>query len=249
MTAPFAEATTPNPASAPATKVEQLPLKAMRLRAGMALQTKRLVAGAVKREGQFLAAMESKGVMVGPHGTDGEQTELQVGDVCVVRGFTGQYEFSFVSKVLSLFEKPFPYALLAYPKHVDASLVRRSLRTKTSWPTQVWLPVAPAAGAPEKVPASLVDVSPAGAMVKAAITPPAVGGDVHLSVAVEFDGAAIELVLQGTVCHAQAAQDGDGHQIGIAFKGLTQHDKLVLHVLTQSGATPAPAASATTPQS
>lgn len=35
--------------------------------------------------------------MVGPLGPDGAKTGLEEGEICVVRGFTGQYEFSFLS--------------------------------------------------------------------------------------------------------------------------------------------------------
>lgn len=46
--------------------VSRMPLKALGLRTGMALQTRRLVEGASKKESQFFGAIESKGVMVGP---------------------------------------------------------------------------------------------------------------------------------------------------------------------------------------
>ena len=69
--------------------VNRMALKAVGLRAGMALQTRRLVEGATKKESQFFGAIEGKGVMVGPLGTDGVKLELEAGEVCVVRGFTG----------------------------------------------------------------------------------------------------------------------------------------------------------------
>ncbi len=208
--------------------IQQLPLKAMRLRAGMALQTKRLVAGSTKREGQFLAAMEGKGVMVGPQGPDGEQTGLVEGEICVVRGFTGQYEFSFLSKVLQTFEKPFPYALLAYPKHVDARLVRRSMRTKADWPTQVWRDDAPA----QRHAARLLDVSATGAMVQLPVNLSIVGQPVRLAMEAELDGDTQRLEVAAMVCHASAAPGG-GYHLGVAFTDLTPQDKLVLHLMTQ----------------
>ena len=214
----------------PKPSVEQLALKALRLRAGTALQTKRLVAGAVKREGQFLAAMESRGVMIGPHGADGESTELSPGEICVVRGFTGQYEFSFVSKVLSVFEKPFPYALLAYPKHVDATLVRRSQRTTASWPTQAW----PADARSSRATAGLIDISLSGAMIRTDANIAAVGEVMHISLAIEFEGTPIELTLKGMVCHTHKVNPEEFHHTGLAFKDLRQHDKLVLHFITQT---------------
>jgi len=57
--------------------VSALPLRALRLRSGMALQTLRIVEGAAKKESLFLAAIEGKGVMVGPVGPDGAKTELE----------------------------------------------------------------------------------------------------------------------------------------------------------------------------
>ena len=61
--------------------VNKLPLKAMGLRPGMALQTRRLVEGASKKESQYFGAIEGKGVMVGPLGSEGTKTELVAGEV------------------------------------------------------------------------------------------------------------------------------------------------------------------------
>ena len=97
----------------PATDFVKLSLKSLGLRPGMALQTRRMVEGTSKQEAQYFSAIEGKGVMVGPLGAESKDTGLESGEVCVVRGFTGQYEFSFLSKVLQTFEQPFIYALLA----------------------------------------------------------------------------------------------------------------------------------------
>lgn len=215
--------------------VEKLPLKALKLRTGMALQTRRLVEGASKKESQFFGAIEGKGVMVGPTGPDGAQTELSEGEVCVVRGFTGQYEFSFLSKVLQTFEKPFAYALLAYPTQVDARLVRQSMRTKTSWPTTVHLNGgAAASGNTPPLDVTLVDLSTAGVMIKAPSGLAAIGESVTLRMAVTVDDAPVQLTLAGRICHNNQGSTDPSFYIGLAFKDLTQHDKLVLHYVTQS---------------
>ncbi|MDO9199720.1 PilZ domain-containing protein [Rhodoferax sp.] len=214
--------------------VSTLPLRALRLRPGMALQTKRIVEGASKKESQFLAAIEGKGVMVGPVGPDGAKTGLEEGEICIVRGFTGQHEFSFLTKVLQTFEKPFPYALLQYPKHADARLVRQSMRIKTSMPAV--LSMRNGSG-PDEAPAqdvTLIDISTAGAMIRSVSSLAAVGMAVTLSFAVDFEGAPVELVLSGTVCHNNATSGQDGYFTGLAFNALTQHDKLVLHYMTES---------------
>jgi hypothetical protein len=227
--------------SGPAT-VTRLPLRAMGLRTGMALQTRRLVEGTSKKESQFYGAIEGKGVMVGPLGTQGVETGLTEGEICVVRGFTGQYEFSFISKVLQTFEKPFVYALLAYPAQVDARLVRQSMRTKTSWPCTVVLPHAEAGAQAQAQDVLLVDLSMSGAMVRASSGLGTVGDLITVTLTVTFDGAEVQLLLGATICHNNRAADG-AFYIGLAFKDLKQHDKLVLHFATQApqndGAVPA----------
>jgi c-di-GMP-binding flagellar brake protein YcgR len=208
-------------------EVNRLPLRALGLRTGMALQTRRLVEGASKKESQYFGAIESKGVMVGPMGSDSEQTGLTEGEVCVVRGFTGQYEFSFLSKVLQTFEKPFVYALLAYPAQVDARLVRQSMRTKTSWPTQVREPGG-------DVEVALVDISVAGAMIKASSNLAAVGAPLKVVMDVTVDGGPMQLILDAKVCHVNKGTHEDAHFIGMAFQNLTREDKLALFYLTQT---------------
>jgi c-di-GMP-binding flagellar brake protein YcgR len=212
--------------------VTRMPLKDLGLRPGMALQTRRLVEGAVKKEAQFFGAIESKGVMVGPQGPDGEKTELEEGQVCVVRGFTGQYEFSFVSKVLQTFEKPFVYALLVYPAEVDARMVRQSMRTKTSWPTTVRTIDKDGTPATRALDATLVDISMQGAMVRAPSALAAIGDTIQINIAAMVEDVATNLPLMATICHNNKSRDGDFYFIGMAFKNLTQPDKLVLHYLT-----------------
>lgn len=214
--------------------VTRIPLKSLGLRAGMALQTRRLVDGASKKEGQFFGAIESKGVMVGPVGPEGEKTELATGDICVIRGFTGQYEFSFLSKVLQTFEKPFAYALLAYPAAVDARQVRQSMRTKTSWPTTAKIAATPTTPESQPIDVTLVDISMSGAMIKSDGITASIGGTVTLGISVVFDNTPIELAVAGRVCHSNKVAGDSALYIGMAFTNLTQHDKLVLHFVTQN---------------
>ena len=217
-----------------ATNVSAMSLRELRLRPGMALQTRRLVEGATKKESQFLAAIEGKGVMVGPVGPEGVSTELEAGEVCVVRGFTGQHEFSFLSKVLQTFEKPFAYALLQYPKKVDATLVRQSMRIKTSMPAELAVLGEAGPGAPSSVGVTLIDISVAGAIIRSVAAQATVGAVVSLTFSVDFEGTPVQLVLTGTVCHSHTPVGQDGCLMGLAFQNVKQHDKLVLHYMTQT---------------
>jgi hypothetical protein len=207
--------------------VLQTTLKELGLRPGIPLQVRRLVEGASKKEAQLFGAIENRGVMVGPQGPEGEDPGLTAGDVCIVRGFTGQHEFSFISKVLQTYTQPFVYALLAYPGQVDARLVRQSLRTKTRWPITTQ-------AAEQRQDGHLVDLSVQGAMVHTPLPVAAVGKVLALSIQGVVDGEPSPLALKATVCHSHASQDGSGHFTGMSFHGLTQQDKLVLHYLTQN---------------
>jgi c-di-GMP-binding flagellar brake protein YcgR len=221
-------------AEIPAETVTRLSFKALGMRTGMALQTRRLVEGASKKESQFFGAIESKGVMVGPLGPDGVKTELEEGEVCVVRGFTGQYEFSFLSKVLQTFEKPFAYALLAYPGQVDARIVRQSMRTKTSWPTQVQLGGNAATPDNQTLNVALLDMSLQGAMVEAPAALGTIGDVIGVRMQVSVEESPAVLNVAARICHNNRSSTGDSFFIGLAFKDVTQQDKLLLHYLTQN---------------
>ncbi|MDE2615795.1 MAG: PilZ domain-containing protein [Burkholderiales bacterium] len=209
----------------PQNHVQQISLKELGLRPGIALQVRRLVEGASKKEGQLFGAIENRGVMVGPQGPEGEDTGLTEGDVCIVRGFTGQHEFSFISKVLQTYEKPFVYALLAYPTQVDARRVRQSLRTKTGWPVTAQVGELSQAG-------QLLDISLQGAMISTPVQIAAVGKVIALGIHCMVEGESSTLALKASVCHSHRAVSGEIHFTGMAFHGLSQQDKLVLHYLT-----------------
>jgi hypothetical protein len=223
--------------TSPHDTVLRMPLKALALRSGMALQTRRLVEGTSKKEAQYFGAIEGKGVMVGPHSSDAIQTGMETGEVCVVRGFTGQYEFSFISKVLQTFEKPFAYALLAYPAQVDAKKVRQSLRTKVSWPTSARPLAADAAanGASAQL-VDLVDLSTDGAMVRTDQVLGTVGKYVELVVDLEVESRPAQLQLRGRICHHNRAPDEAHYFVGFAFEGTSQNDRLLLNYALQNPA-------------
>lgn len=214
------------PASEITQDVVKVPLKQLNLRPGIALQVRRLVEGASKTEAQLLGAIEKRGIMVGPQGPEGEDTGLREGEVCIVRGFTGQHEFSFISKVLQTYVQPFVYALLAYPDTADARQVRQSMRTRTRWPVTLLI-------GGKTIPGHVIDLSPQGAMVSTSEATAAVGQLISLTIAAVVENQATPLPLKAVVCHSHRAMSGEGHFTGMAFQGLSHQDKLVLHYLTK----------------
>ena len=212
-----------NPASAQA-----LSLKSLKLRAGLALQIKRQAAGALKEEAQYLATLGEKGIMVGPPQSDVKNT-LEVGHEYVVSGFTGQYDFSFASKVLQTYEQPFVYALFDYPATIDARLVRRAMRIKMALPAKLKssLQVQP-------LDVTLIDLSHCGAMAHSPKPLGAFGDVVYLLLSIEFEGSMVDLIIPSTICHSNKAANGEGVNIGLSFKTTSHSDKLMLYFLEQS---------------
>ncbi|MBC7702183.1 PilZ domain-containing protein [Aquabacterium sp.] len=209
--------------------VTEVGLRSLKLRPGVALQTQGVTPGSPKLEAQFLAAIDGKGVMVGPHVASSGKSPLKAGDEYTVQGFTGQHDFWFKAQVIQTFDVPFVYALLVYPKVVQARLVRRSLRMKTSLPAQVSL-----AGGSGVIHATLIDVSPFGAMVHAPSSIGVIGDLVNLAFGVDFEGDLVSLEIPAKLCHSHQADAGDGVHVGMSFQAVSQRDKLILHYLAQS---------------
>ena len=207
---------------------QQISLKTLKLRPGQALQTQSPEAGALKEEAQFLAGIENKGIMVGPY-QSGLKSTLELDAYYFVSGFNGQYDFSFPSQVLQVFEQPFPYALMTYPAFVDARLVRRAMRMKTSHPATISV-----SWSADVLPVTLLDISHCGALVHSTSALGSVGGEVSLAISVEFEGEAADLVIPSSIRHATKAADGEGANVGLAFKPISKSAKLLLYFLAQT---------------
>ena len=212
----------------PVAPIQQLSLKVLRLRPGQAIQTQSPEAGAPKEEAQFLAGIEGKGVMVGPFQSSLKST-LEPEAYYFISGFNGQYDFSFLSQVLQVFEQPFPYALMTYPPSVDARLVRRAMRMKTSHPATV-----SSSDLNEVLAVTLVDISHCGAMVHSTSTLGSVGNEINLAFSVDFEGELVNLSICSTICHSTRAGDDDSVNVGLAFKPISKSDKLLLYFLAQT---------------
>ncbi len=212
-------------------EVVKLPLKTLGLRSGMSIQTRKLGAGAEKKERQFFGAIEGKGVMVSNINTDSGEVEFEVGDSCLVSGFTGQFEFTFLTRVVQTFDKPFVYALLEYPALSDARRVRQSMRMQTEFPASARLTENPDHS--DEVNVTILDISDTGALIKTPIVFGEIGDHIYVTMCTEIDNERSEITLQSRICHTRLAATQDAHLIGLAFKNVKSHDKMVLHFLTR----------------
>lgn len=208
-------------------EVSLVSFESLKLRPGTALQIQHAKQNTALGEVQLLAAVRGQNVMVALKGDNGVHTGLEAGKDYVIRGFSGQHDFSFSSHVTQTFKAPFPYAMLAYPSSVEARAVRKVARTKTSL-------AATASPLDKDMPlnVTLADLSLAGAMIGAPSQLGAPGNKLRLKFTVDFEGNQIELSLAACIRYVKQADDA-GYNVGVEFENLNQNDKLALHYATQ----------------
>jgi len=199
------------------------------LKPGMAMQTQRLIEGAPKQESQYFGVIAGQGVMVRPVGETTPRSLLSPGDICMVRGFSGRYEYSFLSEVLHIAQEPCTYAVLSHPPYVEARTVRQSLRAKAAWPTRV----KPAGAARWNV-VDMVDIGTGGAMVQSESLTVSVGALVDVQLELMVEHQALTLQLQAMVKHSSPSPLGKARFFGLEFMAPSTQDFLALYYVTQS---------------
>ena len=205
------------------------PFAALDLKVGMALQIQRLVEGAPKQDSQYFGLIEGQGVMVRPLGETAPRSRLNPGDVCMVRGFTGRLEYSFLAEVLHIAHEPCDYAVLSHPLHVETHMVRQSIRARASWPTRITL-----FDASKPVTVDLVDIGTGGAMVQSESVTAQVGERVDVSLDLVVEQQPLTLQLGAVVRHVSPAPQGKSQFFGLEFLTPSTQDFLALYYITQT---------------
>lgn len=201
----------------------EVSLKTLRLRPGIGLTIQRMGEGAPVIGAKFVAAIEGKGVMLTPSGMDSHKTDLVIGDEYLIRGFTGQTDFSFTAPVLNVFNAPFAHALLAYPAAVKAKQVRKSMRMKTALPATI----SPR-GQAAPIEVSIVDLSADGAMISSPNFLGGVGSLFDMVFPIVFDDVRTNLNIVVKLRHRTSTGNEDG-RIGLSFENLSWEHKLLLN--------------------
>lgn len=203
---------------------------ALRLRPGTMLNIQRDAIGAPLNEIHFLGSVAEKIIMVTQKIEDGNRSLLNAGENYILSGFSGQHDFSFSSRVTQLLQAPFPYATLAYPASVQAKLVRRLTRIKTSLPA-----IVTSLSSDSVFDATLADLTIAGALLE---SPTALGKSdetLHISFTADLGNGKKELALLAKVRHVRHTVHGSC-STGVEFNDLSQDDKLVLHYIVHEWA-------------
>jgi len=222
------------PESQAPSEVTEVDFKTLKLRPGMFLQAQSTGKNVVNYHAEFLGIISGKGIMVVPNGVLSLKHGMKDGEHFVIRGFTGQYDFSFHSDVVRIFDysyrdPPLAYALLSYPDTVTARRVRAAVRVPTSLPALV-LPV----GGPGPLPAMVMDLSVAGALVNSAVSPGIVGDRMNLLFSIVFEDEVLDLIVPATICRSLEPEDGKGFLTGLVFGNISRNDKLALYYFVQS---------------
>lgn len=208
--------------------------KTLRLRPGMFLQAQSMAKGQPRYDAQFLGIIDGKGIMVVPEGVLSLKYGMKAGENFVIRGFTGQYDFSFASNVIRIFDyryrdPPLAYALLSYPETVEARRVRGALRVRASLPVTV-LPI----GRNVPIAATLMDISVAGALINSPVPVGVAGDQMNLAFAIDFENEKLGLVIPATICRSLRSNSEDGFLTGLLFKNISRNDKLALYYFVMS---------------
>lgn len=200
----------------------------LRLRPGMAIQIQLYAIGAPQSEIRFLGSVPEKILMVTQKDSDSTQTPLELGQEYTLSGFSGQYDFSFSSRVTQLLSDPFPYATLAYPGSVSAQLVRKLARIKTRLPA-----IASNLGGDIARDVVLTDLTVAGASIDSPAALGIPGDSIHLAFTADLENYRTDVELHANIRHVHKSSLGR-YSLGVEFRDLTQDDKLVLHYVVYS---------------
>lgn len=216
--------------SDPATsEVIRVGFETLRLRPGMLLHAQPLAEASSRYDVQFLGIIEGKGVMVVPHGVLSLKIGMHAGQDFIMRGFTGQYDFSFASKIIRIFDysyrdPPLAYVLLSYPETVDARLVRGALRVKASLPASISV-----GGDGSVVAATIIDLSVAGCLVNSSVALGVTDDQVNLAFSIDFENEKLDMAIQATIRRCLKSNSEDGFETGLLFNDISRNEKLMLY--------------------
>jgi c-di-GMP-binding flagellar brake protein YcgR len=105
------------------------------------------------------------------------------------------------------------------------------MRIQTSFPGTARLTENPDHS--DETSVTVMDISDTGALIKAPILFGEVGEHIYLTMSTEIDNEASEITVQSRIAHSRLSSTQDSYLIGLAFKNVSAHDKMVLHFLSR----------------
>jgi hypothetical protein len=206
-----------------------LPPSQLRLRSGLLLQAQGTATATPPFEARYIGAIEGKCLFLEALGSFQFNAAVRAGESLAIRGFTGQYDFRFATRVLqacdfSFREPGYVYAVIEFPPLVHARKVRSSMRIGAAIPATA----TPIHGLPPG-PATIVDLSVEGALLLSEDELGHIGDLVNIgfSIGTDEDLAYVEALCR--VCHRRIGDEGV--LSGILFETLADRDRVRIREL------------------
>lgn len=183
---------------------------------------------------KLIGYVDKVSVLVTAPYENGLRVPLRENDTLVARIFSAQKAFGFSTSVERVCKIPYDYLHLAFPEHVQGSVVRKSPRVRTRIIVSISTPEA--ATADDRSSGLIVNLSADGALVKARQPLAANGGTLGLAFRVNLHNVDAYLTINAVVRSA-FGDDGKGEDgtpmfsHGVQFRDLAPNDSVILQSL------------------
>ena len=222
------------PAPAGATDNTTLSFEDIRLKGGDRLQIEPpAVHGQERQLVKFIGSLKGVSVLVTTPVAGGLPMPLREGEKLVVRAFSGQNIFGFITFVERVCKIPFNYLHLTYPEQVSGKMLRKSPRIRTRIITRVQNHTAADCGN-GGLAGVISNLSATGAAVDAPQPFGRKGDRVSLAFRVSLHDVETYLTIKADVCatSSHVADDGVGMvRHGVEFQELEPNGHVILQSL------------------
>lgn len=179
---------------------------------------------------KLIGYRDGKSILVSMPRADGNEIQVQQGQIFIVRLFSVQTAYAFNVTVLDNKITPYPYMHISYPEELESVVVRTTQRVN------VELIVSAQNNDPDKasaepISAKLADISTGGAKLSTLEPIGELGDELSLSAKVTVGGLEQYLQILATIRRIDINDIGDKelHIYGLEFRFLEEKDRLVLH--------------------
>jgi hypothetical protein len=173
---------------------------------------------------KLIGYVDKQCLLITSPGSSGLVKSLVEGDRIVVRIFSGQGAFGFVSFLDRVIRLPFEYLHLSFPKEIQGLMIRKAPRVKT----EITVGVKTSAG---NVDALVANLSATGMLLRSQAALGAKGDEITLTLPLALYDVKTELKLKArirAVTTLPAEGGGEHHQVGIELIEVRPDETLIL---------------------
>jgi len=206
-----------------------LPASELRLRSGLLLQAQGTNKATPAFDARYIGAIDGKCLFLEALGSFRFNDAVRAGESLAIRGFTGQHDFRFATRVLqacdfSFRDPPYIFAVIEFPALVHAHKVRNSLRIAAAIPATA----SPLHGLPP-AQCTVVDLSVEGALLRSEDDLGSVGDLINLTFSLGSDEDLAYVEALARICHRRIGDDGV--VCGVQFETIAERDRVRIRQL------------------